>query len=261
MKIIEENEQSLDELVVRARSDSRLREIMSNTITGIEGMVYFSQGRDVYVIEGKKSPRRVFTAPSEITCIAKWNGYLYCVFYEKVFNVFENKTLTAGYVGRPFIYGDLIHCYIAGMYDRQTGVKKYKIANNKMNYNGFHSTSTKHDIISMCSGLNTRSEYVALFGLDNREVWDLTERRLFFTAGEKVQAMCSPWVGKFYYAQGKNILDHLHDVVAERPSPVKSMCDHAGVMYDAGDYGIYETLSNKLLIRASAHCITDGGFK
>jgi hypothetical protein len=245
-KILPDNEQSLDDLIVKARSDARLQELMQGKKpdTG-ENVLLVSIRQGTYTLEdGKRINDKAFIR------LAYVNDELYGINGD--FKLVTAKEYVCSIVGKAADIcqhnNRLFYCsnhanggIVGPVFDSKDMARKYQ-----------------KEISSICS-------------LGNKVYYGDTTGTIFtYPNGKKVvqqelnlpvNAMCA-FENKLYAACGPIIhqlitLDsslYLMEI-ARRPEAIRNMCVFNGELLDCGQYGIWKTLQKESVFKAGVNAI------
>jgi hypothetical protein len=254
MKILEDEEQSLDDLVVRARNDAELKRIMEGkpNVVPMKGGLFFTRqnisGFDEIKLlkEGKFST--VHSAIDEkIDSITSWNNHLYYVSEGKLYDMYkeEQKSTSRAGVRIDLTHSDEKFWFLVGKFDAAYGIKQYTLEEGQLIYYGFRKMDS--EVSCMCSGTDTDGNHSIYCAFKDGGLVELSNFDKWIYRG-RVTAMCvAPH--SLVFAIGRKIYDVDGQFYTSRDSTVKSLCFHNGHLLDAGDYGLYQTESNKLISR------------
>jgi hypothetical protein len=240
MEIIPDNEESLDELIVRARTDSKLKAILQGERKDKDDAPILAAacGRYCYFIHPDEQLQK-YEKPAEgiILDMAVYDHNLVYALPHRshqVRNFFTNEDVVSD-------DGMLINAICATDHNlfyagEQNG--EYKIKDLKQEY---PVITRDKDITAMC--INKSSVFDSadcIVSKTHSNISGVTAHQA------NIHAIC--WYRKAIIYSAENKVYHIVDdksPIAERPDDVLSVCVHDGVLYDSGKYGIYETLANK----------------
>jgi hypothetical protein len=253
-KIIEENtEQSLDELVVRARNDSFLKQLMhpkkkvkqeiffalSNTICR------WSKGckcEEFLDREPIKDPNAFYA--DIITSLAFFNNKLYYTFHGGLFDAGNNSSVTEGPI--THVYATEFTLYTVQLVNRK-GAMVYEIQLRNKDLSVDMKAVMQGAVTCLCSFKHE------LYNAREHSLYSADSKVLGFKYA--VNALCSH-NNMLWVAQGKVIHGYDSDFNLrwrlERESDVKALCIYDDQLCDAGNYGINLTRQEKRLLNYSA---------
>jgi hypothetical protein len=246
-KIIPDEEESLDDLVVRARSDSKLRKMLAQerveeVEASVKELVFISDGQICRI--NFKGEAGLHTPILEFaTSIANIGKTIYFTNEDGIIQPGSRKQPKSEFVER--------------IYRGETSF--YKLYHDKE--------------------IPPHSQYIDAYDLKMRQKWTLRPRdkvtamsehnaELYYACGDKVfnqngAIVCyaSSRIEAMCYYEGARYTVNCRDIYARgfaeyhRPGLVRSLHVHNGILLDAGEYGIWETLTEKKIITRSSSCL------
>jgi hypothetical protein len=253
-KIVDENEQSLDDLIKRARSDSQLKRIIRGKP---EKKQPEQQGYELVIavddeILGMREfePRGVMEKrKGKITCFAiHGNKLLDAVEGHGIYN-----TLAATYLKRDPVllydtnFFDQIYSFNGYLFAsgvKKGGVYEVLVVGDRLNR---IIMSCPAQVVEMCEYKGKLVHADCLGRIYNTE----HEEVIMQNVADDIKAICNN-NDILYAATGNRVLDATNaKTAARRDSQVKCLCVHRERLLDGGAYGIYDTLRNEKIISAN----------
>jgi hypothetical protein len=252
MKIIEDKEENLDDLVVRARSDAKLKELMAGKQQEPEhGWLAYASGERVFLWNGRKEIE-IYGRFSEITDLAWAAGYLYCVTAKKHLYLISPERDWPNEITK--IHGDAWNLYAAGNFEKGYGVKIFGADHGTLIGQSFLPfNALTPDLRNMILDIsNIGYDAIALLG--NGELWDLRNNlhRAQMPTSAKRFIQYEDTVYYVYRLNGTQLLkteDFGRSTdVAKRESEIRSLAVYDNRLLDAGEYGVIDTLTGEKII-------------
>jgi hypothetical protein len=247
-RIIEDEEQSLDDLVVRAREDRALKKIIDGS-EAHELIIAF--GRHV-----KRCTRQGLTnlcqARGDVNSLAFFdNEVYYCDNEGNVLNLNDDSIMNFTSDIKPTLiyaqgaYLNVVLLHLANepgrneiVFCSETRViKRGLYVDKQVTAMGWH----EKELVYACGN--------EIFGVAH---YDKKEHLICFS--KEITAMCS-FNGLLWFNHENEIWNQNADEKYQRKSKVKALCVHDGMLYDAGEYGIYLTQENKKVHDACANAM------
>jgi hypothetical protein len=250
MQILEEKEQSLDDLIVKARTDAELKKIIAGKpVTEpkktVESGLIYSWREHIYAVTEHRKDAYIPVASVEghIQSMTFFNnGLLYSTGGDLMKYDFGK------------IWGRDVYCMCAG--------KMFLYTVHEINSTGNHiithfdrnyqmvppSNRAEGCVMAMCE-FNNHFLYASggtLYSIDGTD---------HFGFSETIYSICE-FDSVAWIALGNKVCTAAENYNHTRPSPVLSICSYDGKLYDAGKYGIFETLEDKKIIDNPADDLT-----
>jgi hypothetical protein len=240
-EIIEDQEESLDDLVVRARKDKTLKEMMAGKRKSFKDVLIFSEGTLIKAYDDENI-EHISTKPQLVLGFVYWNGRLYDYgHYHALVDTFDltnHFKLESGTIAACVFENDV---FFAGT--RNRGFAEFAI---------FDLADTKYqkvdDYMESLAAVNGNLYGGTLAG----HVHDIFSGDHFSVKLHCPVGALFGFHDRLYCSCGNEVWDVFtgRPVTTEnRPSDVNALAEYNGSLVDAGDYGIYDTFSNKPLIK------------
>jgi hypothetical protein len=278
MEIIEDEQtENLDELVIRARKDKMVKDIVEGRLPKapelfgeIHGCLYIARKGQLLKYFDELTTMQEFETP-EIKSLAQWRGSLYAAFGGKLHEVFKSPDIVKddivdiGCENVELVYASITNLYVAGNFDGKYGLQEFDIKDvlsHELVETYFYEFDSK--MVTVAFGYK-KDEPWLLCSFENGELRELNRNKLITRTLTPVSAInfnhtIGTGLPLFYYAVDNRIYDCYHDLVAERIVPVNSITYYIGQVLDGGLYGVFETAASKQLMTQKVDTMIIRGF-
>jgi hypothetical protein len=232
IKIIEEEEQNLDDLVKRARTDKKLKELMWGKKRDENLLIYADEG--IINLHGE-IVIKIAERSIAVNDFAVHTGRLIdCGYYVGLHDVFDDDWIEKTSALNYALCENNGQLYVATTDSTRGVVRPHRRKGHSYYFDNYITALCSHN-----GGFYGGDSSGQIHNMLNDNSVVLRE------VPTEVSALCSH-EGHLYCAYGSVVRDvHTYAESYSRPGKVKALCVHNGRLLDGGEYGIYDTINNK----------------